>query len=143
MQTQSNPPALADAILVVIGGTTGLGLSAARAFLGAGARGVVVTGRSAESAHAAQDILGDRAQVLAGDACQPAHAEQAIELAVKTFGGFHGLYHVAGGSGRRMGDGPLHEVTEAGIGATLELNLHSVILSNRAAVRQFRAQKSP
>jgi NAD(P)-dependent dehydrogenase (short-subunit alcohol dehydrogenase family) len=142
MQTQLNPTALADAILVVIGGTTGLGLSAARAFLSAGASGVVVTGRSAESARAARETLGERARVLIGDAREPAHAGEAIELAVDAFGGFHGLYHVAGGSGRRMGDGPLHEVTDEGIGATLDLNLKSVILSNRAAVRHFRARKS-
>ncbi len=41
-----------------------------------------------------------------------------------------------------MGDGPLHEVRDEGIEATLRLNLHSVMLSNRAAVRQFLAQKS-
>src|SRR4029077_19711543 len=49
-------------------------------------------------------------------------------------------YHVAGGSGRKFGDGPLHEVTDACIDWTLALNLKSVIFSNRAAVRQFRAQ---
>ena len=38
---------------------------------------------------------------------------EAIDLA-KEFGGFDGLYHVAGGSGRQMGDGPLHEVTDEG-----------------------------
>ena len=41
-----------------------------------------------------------------------------------------------------MGDGPLHEMTDDGLRATLELNLHSVMLSNRAAVRQFLAQKT-
>ena len=45
--------ALAGKVLLVIGGTTGLGLSAARAFLDAGARGVVVTGRNPASANAA------------------------------------------------------------------------------------------
>ncbi|MEI6464405.1 MAG: SDR family oxidoreductase, partial [Verrucomicrobiota bacterium] len=69
-------------------------------------------------------------------------APAALALAHKRFGGFHALYHVAGGSGRKMGDGPLHEITDDGIRATLELNLHSVILSNRAAVRQFLAQGS-
>jgi NAD(P)-dependent dehydrogenase (short-subunit alcohol dehydrogenase family) len=44
---------LADKTLVVIGGTSGLGLSAARAFLAAGARGVVITGRNPDTAAAA------------------------------------------------------------------------------------------
>jgi NAD(P)-dependent dehydrogenase (short-subunit alcohol dehydrogenase family) len=38
-----------------------------------------------------------------------------------------------------MGDGPLHEVTDEGLRATLELNLHSIMLSNRAALQQFLA----
>ncbi len=129
--------ALDEKVIVVIGGTTGLGWSAAKAILAAGARGVVITGRSTESADAAIAALGERAAVVTGDACSPDHAERAIALAVSRFCGFDALYHVAGGSGRRMGDGPLHEVTDGGIRATLALNLESLILSNRAAVRHF------
>lgn len=131
---------LSDKTLVVIGGTTGLGLSAARAFLAAGARGVVVTGRDAAGAQAALAELGAAAATQLGDATDPAHAPAAVALALERFGGFDGLYHVAGGSGRRLGDGPLHELTDEGLRGTLELNLHSAMLSNRAAVRQFLAQ---
>lgn len=133
---------LADKVLVVIGGTAGLGRSAARAFVAAGARGVVITGRNPETANEAQAELGAQGAIHVGDATDPAHAVQAIALARERFGGFDGLYHVAGGSGRRMGDGPLHDVTDDGIAATLQLNLNSLILSNRAAVRQFIAQRS-
>jgi NAD(P)-dependent dehydrogenase (short-subunit alcohol dehydrogenase family) len=134
--------ALHDHVIVIIGGTTGLGLSAARAVLAAGAKGVVITGRNPESADAAVAELGERAVAITGDATSPDHADQAITAAVSRFGGFHGLYHVAGGSGRRMGDGPLHEITDDGVPATLALNLNSIIYSNRAAVRQFLAQGS-
>lgn len=130
---------LSDKVIVVIGGTTGLGLSAARAILAAGARGVVVTGRNPANVQAAAAALGARGAACAGDAIDPAHAPAAIALARERFGGFDALYHVAGGSGRRMGDGPLHEVTDEGLRATLELNLHAVILSNRAAVREWLA----
>lgn len=124
-------------VIVIIGGTTGLGLSAAQACLTAGAAGVVVTGRSVESAQAAKAALGSLAETVIGDAIEGAHAENAIALAVERFGRFDALYHVAGGSGRKMGDGPLHEVTDEGIDATLSLNLASMIRSNRAAVRRF------
>ncbi|HEX4646746.1 MAG TPA: SDR family oxidoreductase, partial [Verrucomicrobiae bacterium] len=127
--------------LVIIGGTTGLGLSAARAFVESGAR-VVVVGRNAENAQTAQKTLGDSALAFSGDAIDPGTAARAIDAAVAKFGGFHGLYHVAGGSGRKMGDGPLHEMTDEGWRGTMELNLTSVIYSNRAAVRRFRAQDS-
>lgn len=135
---------LSEKVLVVIGGTTGLGLSAARASLAAGARGVIVTGRDRASGEAALATLGgpDRAAVLEGNAIDPAHAPAAIALGRERFGRFDALYHVAGGSGRRLGDGPLHEITDDGLRATLELNLHSVILSNRAAVRHILAQGS-
>lgn len=143
MEPAPPPAALAGKCLVVIGGTTGLGVSAARAFLAAGAAGVVVTGRNPESAAAALATLGPKARAVTGDACESGHAPEAIAGALEAFGRFDGLYHVAGGSGRRMGDGPLHEVTEEGIHATLRLNLESLILSNRAAVRQFLADKTP
>lgn len=103
---------------------------------------MVVTGRNSDSSSAAARSLGSNGRTLTGDAREADHAARAIALCRETFGGFDGLYHVAGGSGRRMGDGPLHEVTDEGIAATLELNLHSLILSNRAAVRQFLQQKT-
>lgn len=133
---------LSGKAIVVVGGTTGLGLSAARAMLEAGASGVVLTGRDENSGRAAAAMLGKHAVVYTGDAIDPGHATAAIALAVEKFGSFNGLYHVAGGSGRRFGDGPLHEITDQGVKATLEMNLQSLIYSNRAAVRQFMAQKT-
>jgi NAD(P)-dependent dehydrogenase (short-subunit alcohol dehydrogenase family) len=130
---------LAGKILVVIGGTTGLGFSAARAFVAQGAK-VVVVGRNVEKASRAQEELGTAARAMAGDACIVDTASRAIELAVNEFSGFHGLYHVAGGSGRRQGDGPLHEITDAGWEYTLNENLTSVFYSNRAAAQRFLRQ---
>ena len=125
--------------VVIIGGTTGLGLSAARAFVAAGAR-VVAVGRKVESCEEARAHLGTAARVLSADACAAETAPRAIEEAVRSFGRFDGLYHVAGASGRPFGDGPLHELTDEGWRATFDLNLTSLMFSNRAAVRQFLAQ---
>ncbi|PXA04550.1 short-chain dehydrogenase [Coraliomargarita sinensis] len=126
--------------IVIIGGTTGLGLSAAKAFLREGAS-VIAVGRNPESvAHANEAfeaISPDQGKALAGDAIHPQTAKAAIQTCLDNFDSFHGLYHVAGGSGRRFGDGPLHEITEEGIDKTLNLNLKSLILSNRAAVQAF------
>jgi NAD(P)-dependent dehydrogenase (short-subunit alcohol dehydrogenase family) len=130
---------LEDKILVVVGGTTGLGLSAAKAFVAAGAS-VIIVGRNADNARAALAALGAKARAVVGDATDSAIAPQAIAMGIGTFGGFHGLYHVAGGSGRTMGDGPLHEISDEGWDYTLRLNLTSVMYSNRAAVRQFIKQ---
>lgn len=129
---------LAGKVIVIIGGTGGLGLSAVRACVREGAR-VVCVGRDADKAAAVAKELGDAARVVAADATDPATAPRALALAVKAFGGCHGLYHVAGGSGRKHGDGPLHELTDEGWDFTLNLNLRSLFLSNRAAVRHFLA----
>lgn len=108
-----NEKSLTNRNIVVIGGTTGLGLSAAKAFAENGAN-VIVVGRNEESAEAAKNHLGVNAVALAGDAVKPQTAVRAIETCISQFGSFSGLYHVAGGSGRKMGDGPLHELTLEG-----------------------------
>ncbi len=122
--------------IVIIGGTTGLGLSAAKAFIKNGAK-VLVVGRNPESCVAAEIELGENARAMNGDATKEKTATKAIELIINEFGGFDGLYHVAGGSGRKFGDGPLHELTLDGWNKTFELNLTSLMLSNQAAVRKF------
>ncbi|TDU64050.1 NAD(P)-dependent dehydrogenase (short-subunit alcohol dehydrogenase family) [Prosthecobacter fusiformis] len=126
-------------VVVVMGGTTGLGLSAAQALVANGAK-VVVTSRSEANVQAALDSLGENARGFAADASLPETAERAVALAVEAFGRLDALYHVAGGSGRAKGDGPLHEITDEGLRYTLDLNLTSLIASNRAAVKQFMKQ---
>jgi NAD(P)-dependent dehydrogenase (short-subunit alcohol dehydrogenase family) len=133
---------LAEKKIVVIGGTTGMGLSAAKAFIKNGAK-VVVVGRNADSSNEAKNILGENSEAIVGDAIEPLTAIKAINLSIEKFGGFDGLYHVAGGSGRKMGDGPLHELSLEGWNRTIELNMTSLMLSNQAAVKQFLQQKSP
>ena len=87
--------------IVIIGGTTGLGLSAAIAFVREGAK-VVIVGRDPDSGEKAKITLGEAAAVYTGDATDATTAVNAIELCIQAFGGFDGLYHVAGGSGRKV-----------------------------------------
>ncbi len=134
--------ALEGKAVVIVGGTTGLGLSAARACVREGAR-VVVSGRNPENANSARVELGDGALALTGDAADPASAPALIDACIERFGRFDALYHVAGGSGRRMGDGPLHEITDEGWNATLTLNQTSSFNSARAACRAFLGRKTP
>lgn len=125
--------------LVIVGGTTGLGFSGAKALVGAGHR-VVVVGRKADDVERAAADLAPHARGMVADATEPDTAERAVRLALDAFGSFAGLYHVAGGSGRGHGDGPLHELTDEGIDFTLRLNLASLLYSNRAAARHLLAQ---
>src|SRR6187551_1780793 len=117
--------------IVIIGGTTGIGLSAAKAFIENGAN-IVVVGRNEESVITAKKILGNKAEAISADAADADTAINAINNCIEKFGSFDGLYHVAGGSGRKMGDGPLHELSLDGWNETLKLNLTSLMLSNQA-----------
>ena len=141
MQPASSTRPLDGKSVVVIGGTTGLGLSAAKAFAYEGAK-VLVVGRNSDGVTNAKSVLGADALAISGDATNPATASNAISAAVAAFGKLDGLYHVAGGSGRRWGDGALHEISDEGWEATFQLNLTSAFYSNRAAVQQFLKQKS-
>lgn len=125
--------------MLIIGGTSGIGLSAAAAFIRQGAS-VVATGYDPDVGAAAQAQLGAKAKVLTVDAREENTAEEAIKVCLDSWGDLHALYHVAGGSGRRFGDGPLHDLSLEGWNATFSLNLTSIMLSNRAAVRTFRKQ---
>lgn len=125
--------------VVIVGGSTGLGRSAAQACLAEGAS-VVISGRDPASLDSAAAALGKRAAAVAADARDPGSAERLIDACLDRFGRFDALYHVAGGSGRRMGDGPLHEITDEGWTETLALNLTSGFRSARAACRAMLAR---
>lgn len=142
---------VSDQVLVIIGGTSGLGLSASQAWVAAGGC-VLAVGLQPDQTMAQAAVAdaiasrggdADRVAVVFADAMQSNTAADAIAQAIARFGRFDALYHVAGGSGRSFGDGPLHEVTDEAIDKTLRLNLHSLILSNRAAVRAFLDRGTP
>jgi len=122
--------------IVVIGGSTGIGLSASKAFVSEGAR-VVIAARTEQNIHVAKSELGNSIEAICSDARDPNTAMTAIDRCIEKFGSFDGLYHVAGGSGRKMGDGPLHELSLDGWNKTIELNLTSLMLTNQAAVKFF------
>lgn len=121
---------------IIIGGTTGLGLSAAKALHHQGAN-LIVVGRNKENGVKAQSLIGKNAFALTGDATDPETIKNAIGQALKKFGSIDGLFHVAGGSGRKYGDGPLHEMTLEAWNKTMELNLSGMMLSNKAVIQYF------
>ena len=127
--------------ILVVGGTSGLGASAAKAFIQKGAQ-VAVSGRDPAKLESATSWLGTRGVALGADATMEDQVRDLFRKVVKTFGRLDGLYHVAGGSGRRWGDGPLHTITDGGWQKTLRWNLDSVFLSNRSAIHQFLEQKT-
>lgn len=60
--------------------------------------------------------------------------KNAVEVVVRQWGALHGLFNVAGGSGRRFGDGPVDAATLDGWHTTLDMNLTSMFLVCKYAV---------
>jgi NAD(P)-dependent dehydrogenase (short-subunit alcohol dehydrogenase family) len=129
---------------LIVGGTSGLGLSAAARFLQEGAE-VIIAGRSLQKGADAVASLAPRGTIsfVACDAVEAAQVDHLYAEALAFLDGLDVLYHVAGMSGRRQGDGPLHECTEEGWQATIDANLKSTFLTNRLAVRHFLDRKQP
>ncbi len=138
---------LAGKRCLIVGGTSGIGWAAALRFLQEGAVHVAVVGRneprSDEGVFALSEAAGRPHLSIGLDMRDPKQVDEAFALTVQVFGGLDVLYHVVGGSGRRYGDGSLHECTDDGWQYTLDLNLKSVFLTNRAAVRYFLNRRQP
>lgn len=129
-----------DGRAVLVAGSTGMAASAARAIAAEGGA-VTVASRTAEHVHALVESLGDTATGVVADLSREADAEGAVAAAVDRFGRLDAVYAVAGISGRRFGDGPLHEATLGGWDAVVAANLTSVFLLGRASVRLMLGQQ--
>jgi len=130
---------------LIVGGTGGIGLAAVRRFLREGAV-VVFCGKTSAESDAAIDALlaadvPPNFHGFAADATDPEGVEPMFRRALDRLDGrLDVLFHVAGISGRRLGDGPLHECTPEGWDAVLAANARSTFLTNHAAVRQMLSQ---
>jgi NAD(P)-dependent dehydrogenase (short-subunit alcohol dehydrogenase family) len=132
---------LRDRVCLVTG-STGMAAAAARRLTHEGAA-VFVVSRTADHARPlAEGITADggAAAWFTADLTVETEVDAAVAAAVDRFGRIDGLFAVVGGSGRRFGDGPIHELTAEGWDRTLELNLRSQALTCRAVVRQMLAQ---
>jgi NAD(P)-dependent dehydrogenase (short-subunit alcohol dehydrogenase family) len=112
-----------------------MGWAAAKKFVEEGAH-VLCVGKPQETPIAAENIT-----TLFADARESATMINAIDLCLANFGSFDGLLHVAGGSGRSFGDGPLDQMSLDGWNETIALNATTVMLSNKAAIDYFLQKK--
>jgi NAD(P)-dependent dehydrogenase (short-subunit alcohol dehydrogenase family) len=122
---------------LIVGGTSGIGLASASRFLEEGAR-VVVTGREPDVGRAALALLTSLGSV-SEFTLELAEGEEGVArmfaFALDALNGrLDVLLHVAGISGRKFGDGPLHECSSEGWERVMRTNAQGVFLTNRAAV---------
>src|SRR6185312_162790 len=74
------------------------------------------------------------------DLTDSAATEKAVDACAKSLGHIDALFHAAGISGRKFGDGPLHQCTEEGWDITLDTNLKSAFRLCGAVLRYMLKQ---
>lgn len=127
---------------LIVGGTSGIGLASARRFLDEKAR-VVVAGLETEEALAAVAELAPRGSVwfVAADVRNSNSVAALFQATLEHLGGrLDVLFHVAGISGRKFGDGLLHDCTGSGWDEVMSVNALGAFLTNREAVKVMRQQ---
>ncbi len=112
----------------VVTGATGMAGAAARQFVAEGAEVFVISLDAEENAtagcgYAVADLSVETAAV------------DAFAAARDQLGRLDAVFAVAGGSGRRFGDGPLHDVSASAWDATMALNATTAFLATREALR--------
>ena len=126
----------------LVTGSTGIAAASAVRFAAEGAE-VFVTSRNDDHCRALVDRIaaaGGRAAYRPAELADEVEVGDAVGACVDAFGRIDGLFSVAGGSGRRFGDGLIHEVTGDAWDATLAMNLRTQALVCSAVVRQMRDQ---
>lgn len=129
---------------ILVAGATGMAASAVRALASQGASVFVVSRTEAHLDELAASLEGSRGGIgwAAADLADEAAVDRAFDAARDRFGGrLDGLYHVAGISGRRFGDGPAHEASLEGWENVMRANATSTFLATRAALRWMRGQE--
>lgn len=116
-------------VAVVTGGASGIGLATAELFVEEGAQVM------------AFDIHDSKPNSLRVDVTSAPEVESGIQEVAGRHGRIDILINVAGGSGRKWGDGPADSCTLGGWDKTLALNLDSVFYCCKYALQIMLAQK--
>ena len=129
---------------VIAGGGTGIGRAAARLFAAHGAAVVVLSPVEEDLEETCRLIreTGGRADYVVADVSRRDDVERAFQWTLAQHGSIDVLFNVAGISGRRFGDGPVHECTDEGFDRVMNVNLKGTFMCCRAALPSMMAQRS-
>ena len=125
----------------IITGSTGIAAATARLAISEGAS-VFIAGNAQESCSALADQLshdGGASDYLAVDLALAHSAERVLERCLSRFSRVDALFNVAGISGRKYGDGPVHECSDEGWEITLAANVKSTFMLSRAVIGHWLA----
>ncbi|HJZ96759.1 MAG TPA: SDR family oxidoreductase [Candidatus Solibacter sp.] len=125
--------------VVIITGSTGIGAAASRFAAAAGAKLLIATNDEVSGFELATELRGE---CWAGDLTRRDSASSILAQCLSKFGRVDALFNVAGLSGRRFGDGPIHELDDAGWETTLARNLTVTYRMSRAVIGRMLEQES-
>lgn len=126
-------------VVLITGGSAGLGLEIAKAFGRAGAR-VAIIGRDTERLESAKKLLmteGAKCLAIPADVCTDEGAHKAVQETVKAFGKLDVLVNNVGQSTR----GRAIDATPADFQALWETNFLSTVRMTRAAIENLRQSR--
>lgn len=116
-------------IALITGGSTGIGLGAAKLFQAEGAQ-VIVTGSKAETVAAAQKELGPRALAVVSDATKLSNIQSLIDTVKAKYGRIDILFANAG----IAQFAPLEQVSEASFDAQFGVNVKGLFFTIQTAL---------
>jgi NAD(P)-dependent dehydrogenase (short-subunit alcohol dehydrogenase family) len=124
---------------IFIAGASGMAAATARLALSEGAR-VFAVDRNDEAVTALRSELSTQVgyvHTYCANLAEESSVAAAFEECIRVFGGFDAVFLAIGISGRRFGDGPLHECTLEGWEITQTNNATSAFLVSRSALQYF------
>ena len=123
----------------LVTGASGIAAATAKRFSEQGAR-VAVIDRSTDNLTALKSCLPDLF-TLNGDLTDGAVCKHLVEQAADTLGQLDILVNVVGISGRKFGDGPVHEATDEGFDIVMHTNVKTTFVMCREVLRHMLPRK--
>ena len=119
-------------VAAVTGGTAGIGLGIAEAYLAEGAKVALMARNQAKGDQVVSDLdAGDRCVFIAGDAMQQSDIEGFVDATIAQFGRIDILVNNAGGAGDLQ---PLVALSDETFDETMKWNVYSTFWATRRAL---------
>lgn len=135
------PPALQNKVWLITG-ATGIAAATAQLAAQAGAAVFIVSNVEADCRALIDEVRagGGHGTFYVADLTVPDAVCAAVQSCLAQYPRLDALFNVVGISGRRYGDGPIHECTAEGWDLTMTTNVKTMFLMCREVVRQMLRQ---
>ncbi|MEM6710049.1 MAG: SDR family NAD(P)-dependent oxidoreductase [Pseudomonadota bacterium] len=126
-------------VAAITGGTAGIGLGIAEAYLREGASVALFARNSDKGARVLEELnVGDRARFYPGDAMDQASVEGYIADVIRDFGKLDILVNNAGGAGDLQ---PVTQLSDDAFDECMKWNLYSTFWAMRAGIKDMLTRK--